>query len=82
MSGYWSMTLYNNEHFFHPNSQKPYSLGTRNKNLQQGPTVRSHCTSARSHREPTRNRTGSAITRHASSPMMDRQSARRPIIDN
>jgi hypothetical protein len=29
-------TLYNNEHFFHPNSQKPYSLGTKNKNLQKG----------------------------------------------
>ena len=31
------MTLYNEEHFFHPNTQKRYSLGTKNKNLQKGP---------------------------------------------
>jgi hypothetical protein len=36
VSGFWSMTLYNNEHFFHPNTQKRYSLGTKNKNLRKG----------------------------------------------
>ena len=36
----FSMTLYNEEHFFHPTSQKRYSLGTKNKNLQKAPTVR------------------------------------------
>ena len=36
MSGFWSITLYNNEHFFHPNSQKPYSRGTKNRNLRKG----------------------------------------------
>ena len=33
VSGFWSMTLYNAEHFFHPNDLKRYSLGTKNKNL-------------------------------------------------
>jgi hypothetical protein len=36
VSGFWSMTLYNNEHFFHPNARKRCSLGTKNKNLQKG----------------------------------------------
>lgn len=36
VSGFWSMTLYNNEHFFHPNALKRYSLGTKTKNLQKG----------------------------------------------
>ena len=36
MSGFWSMTLYNHEHFFHPNPLKRYSLGTKNKNLKKG----------------------------------------------
>jgi hypothetical protein len=30
------MTLYNNEHFFYPNGQKRFSLGTKNKNLHKG----------------------------------------------
>jgi hypothetical protein len=29
------MTLYNGEHFFHPNSKKRYSLGTKNKDLKK-----------------------------------------------
>ena len=29
------MTLYNAEHFFHPNDLKRYSLGTKNKNLRR-----------------------------------------------
>jgi len=35
VSGFWSMTLYNAEHFFHPNDLKRYSLGTKNKGLQK-----------------------------------------------
>ena len=30
---FWSLTLYNEHHFFHPNDLKRYSLGTKNKNL-------------------------------------------------
>jgi hypothetical protein len=29
------MTLYDAEHFFNPNAQKRYSLGTKNKNLHR-----------------------------------------------
>lgn len=35
--GFWSLTLYNAEHFFVPNEIKRYSLGTKNKSLQYGP---------------------------------------------
>jgi len=31
--GFWSLTLYNEHHFFHPNELNRYSLGTKNKNL-------------------------------------------------
>jgi hypothetical protein len=31
--GFWSLTLYNEHHFFHPNELSRYSLGTKNKNL-------------------------------------------------
>ena len=34
VKGFWSLTLYNSDHFFHPNSLKRYSLGTKNKSLQ------------------------------------------------
>ena len=34
MSGFWSLTLYNEHHFFNPNPLKRFSLGTKNKNLQ------------------------------------------------
>lgn len=34
VNGFWSMTLYNQNHFFHPNSFRRYSLGTKNKTLQ------------------------------------------------
>jgi hypothetical protein len=34
VKGFWSLTLYNKHHFFHPNDLKRYSLGTKNKNLQ------------------------------------------------
>jgi hypothetical protein len=35
VSGFWSLTLYNEHHFFHPNDLKRYSLGTKNKNLKR-----------------------------------------------
>jgi hypothetical protein len=31
--GFWSLTLYNEHHFFHPNALHRYSLGTKNKDL-------------------------------------------------
>ena len=35
VNGFWSMTLYNEHHFFHPNDLKRYSLGTKNKGLKR-----------------------------------------------
>jgi hypothetical protein len=35
VNGFWSMTLYNDKHLFHPNDFKRYSLGTKNKNLKR-----------------------------------------------
>jgi hypothetical protein len=35
VNGFWSMTLYNKEHFFHPNDLERYSLGTKNTTLQR-----------------------------------------------
>jgi hypothetical protein len=34
VKGFWSLTLYNEVHFFHPNPLERYSLGTKNKNLK------------------------------------------------
>jgi hypothetical protein len=34
VKGFWSLTLYNQHHFFQPNDLKRYSLGTKNKSLQ------------------------------------------------
>ena len=34
VNGFWSLTLYNEHHFFAPNDLKRYSLGTKNKNSQ------------------------------------------------
>lgn len=36
VNGFWSITLYNEYHFFVPNIINRYSLGTKNKNLQYG----------------------------------------------
>jgi hypothetical protein len=36
VNGFWSVTLYNEHHFFHPNELKRYSLGTKSKSLQRG----------------------------------------------
>jgi hypothetical protein len=33
--GFWSLTLYHEHHFFHPNQLHRYSLGTKNKNLHR-----------------------------------------------
>lgn len=32
--GFWSLTLYNEHHFFHPNELDRYSLGTKNQRLE------------------------------------------------
>jgi len=34
--GFWSLTLYNDKHLFHPNDLKRYSVGTKNKGLKRG----------------------------------------------
>lgn len=34
--GFWSLTVYNKHHFFHPNDLDRYSLGTKNKHLTYG----------------------------------------------
>ncbi|MEM9360571.1 MAG: DUF1214 domain-containing protein, partial [Pseudomonadota bacterium] len=34
VNGFWSMTLYNESHFFYENPLNRYSLGTKNKTLQ------------------------------------------------
>jgi len=33
VKGFWSLTLYNEHHFFHPNELDRYSLGTKNQTL-------------------------------------------------
>jgi hypothetical protein len=35
VNGFWSLTLYNEHHFFNPNPLKRFSLGTKNQNLQK-----------------------------------------------
>jgi hypothetical protein len=37
VDGFWSLTLYNEHHFFNPNPLKRFSLGTKNKDLQKNP---------------------------------------------
>ncbi|MEV0061264.1 DUF1214 domain-containing protein [Nocardia sp. NPDC050718] len=34
--GFWSLTVYNKHHFFHPNDLDRYSLGTKNQDLSYG----------------------------------------------
>ena len=34
VQGFWSLTLYNAQHFFAPNDLKRYSIGTKNKSLK------------------------------------------------
>ena len=40
VNGFWSLTLYNEQHFFAPNPIKRYSVGTKNKSLKFGPDGR------------------------------------------
>jgi hypothetical protein len=35
--GFWSLTVYNEHHFFHPNNLNRYSLGTKNNTLTLNP---------------------------------------------
>jgi hypothetical protein len=35
VNGFWSLTLYNEQHLFHPNDLKRYSLGTKNETLKR-----------------------------------------------
>jgi len=37
VKGFWSLTLYNDQHFFEPNAIKRYSVGTKNKDLKLNP---------------------------------------------
>jgi hypothetical protein len=37
VKGFWSLTLYTEQHFFHPNALKHYSLGTKSKDLNYNP---------------------------------------------
>jgi hypothetical protein len=37
VNGFWSLTLYDAQHFFVPNEIKRYSLGTKNKTLKTNP---------------------------------------------
>ena len=35
VNGFWSLTVYNKEHFFEPNELNRFSLGTKNKSIKQ-----------------------------------------------
>jgi len=35
VESFWSLTLYNEHHFFHPNELNRYSFGTKNENLHR-----------------------------------------------
>jgi hypothetical protein len=35
VKGFWSLTMYNQHHFFEPNAIKRYSVGTKNKDLKK-----------------------------------------------
>jgi hypothetical protein len=37
VEGFWSLTLYDDRHLFHPNALKRYSLGTKNTGLKRNP---------------------------------------------
>jgi hypothetical protein len=37
VTGFWSLTLYDQYHFFWPNEMKRYSVGTKNKDLKPNP---------------------------------------------
>ena len=35
VQGFWSLTVYNDKHVFHPNSMKRYSLGTKSRSFMK-----------------------------------------------
>lgn len=37
VKGFWSLTVHNKEHLFHPNKLNRYSLGTKSKSMQTNP---------------------------------------------
>lgn len=37
VKGFWSLTMYNPDHYFYPNALKRYALGTKNKSLKYKP---------------------------------------------
>ncbi|MGA7243297.1 MAG: DUF1214 domain-containing protein [Terracidiphilus sp.] len=37
MNGFWSLTLYNEKHFFNANPLNRYSLGTKSKSMKPNP---------------------------------------------
>ena len=37
VNGFWSLTLYNQHHFFEANEIKRYSVGTKNKTVKNNP---------------------------------------------
>ena len=39
VKGFWSLTMYDPEHFFYPNQLKRYALGTKNKSLKDTTTM-------------------------------------------
>jgi hypothetical protein len=57
VKGFWSLTMYNPEHFFYPNALKRYALGTKNKSLKYNPdgslTIYLGTTSPGKDKEPT-----------------------------
>jgi Protein of unknown function (DUF1214) len=56
VTGFWSLTLYNEHHFFHPNQLGRYSLGTKNQHLRPGQGRVPHplCPAAPIRRRPPR----------------------------
>jgi hypothetical protein len=56
VNGFWSLTLYNDMHLFHPNDLKRYSLGTKNKGLTRNAdgslTLYAGAKSPGGHKEP------------------------------
>jgi hypothetical protein len=57
-NGFWSLTMYNAEYFFVDNALNRYTLSSRGTRSRPTRTARPTCTSRRTHRVPTRSRTG------------------------
>jgi hypothetical protein len=52
VKGFWSITLYNRQHFFATNALNRFSLGTKSKGLRWSPTALSS-SMCRTSRQPT-----------------------------